>query len=747
MVLDLASFIGSLNEKLSGRIEHVRYIPPRAPEYGNIQLNKNISSMLKGEKIESLYSHQACAINLVRAGEHTVIMTPTASGKTFIYFIPILEALLEEPRAKALYISPMKGLEQDQLATFNYMAGKLGLPPGAVYDGDTTAYRRKKIRDALPPVIFTNPDMLHHAINAFHPKWENFFRHLKFLVIDEIHAYRGIFGSNVAQVLRRLLRIAARWGAKPIVIACSATIANPGELAESLTGLPFKVLDKSGSPSGGKHFIFISNPDESPYSDAVRLFSECLHQGLRTIVFTKSRKMTELIYSWTIKKDPQFENRISPYRAGFLPRERREIEEALFNGKLLGVVSTSALELGVDIGGLDVCILVGYPGSISSTWQRAGRVGRHGGESLIALIGLNDALDQYLMRHPDEFFGKPIESVVIDENNENILKNHLPCAAHEVWLSPEDPVYPFEQIRPLINELTENAALKSGKKENTWYSGLRMPQMGFSIRGIGEPFSIVAGNTRIGETGGLRLYKEAFPGAIYLHRGRQYLMEEIDFEDRKVFCREVEADYFTKALTHEEAEIIKEEKGEIVHPLYSLRKGGIRLTYKVIGYEKRDFMSGKRYSIHNLDMPDYVFETKAVWLVLSPELRKELERIELGGSLHAFEHAAISAMPLFALCDKMDVGGISYPLYPPLSQSAIFFYDGHEGGIGLTWKPFDMPGKWFRTALEIIKECGCKEGCPSCIQDPQCGNGNRPLNKEGAAFLAGRLLEKYENRS
>ena len=438
--MSILNFIESIknDRRFNTQIVEHKYIYPVKARYMKLVIPDRLKDVLKGRGLEYFYSHQVEAINFIREGENVVVMTPTASGKSLIYNIPVLESIIENPEQRALYIFPLKGLEQDQVINLNELYNAVAsstlnsssspTPPikggervvlapvdraiykpsplvgegkgerckrnsasgrksslnfGEVYDGDTTAYRRKKIREAIPNVIFTNPDMLHLAINPFHKKWETFFKNLRFVVIDEIHTYRGVFGSNVAHVIRRLRRICKYWGSNPQFIAASATIANPAQLAEELIGLPFKVVSQSGAPQAGKHFVFI-NPIESPYTEAMRLFIKCLNAGLRTIVFTKARKITELIYTWTINHAPELENKISPYRAGFLPKERREIERRLFSGDLLGVISTSALELGVDIGGLDCCILCGYPGSVASTWQRAGRVGRHGQESMIA---------------------------------------------------------------------------------------------------------------------------------------------------------------------------------------------------------------------------------------------------------------------------------------------------------------------------------------------------------------------------
>ena len=756
--MSVTDFLGELEKEGRfdlGQAEH-RYLPPVEPRHRKLDLNENLMNILGDQGIRRFWSHQVEAIDLIRQGENVVVMTPTASGKSLIYNIPVIESLMEQPGTKALYIFPLKGLEQDQVKNLNELFSAAGirmtggdrssarravspLEPAEVYDGDTPPYRRKKIREAVPPVIFTNPDMLHLAINPFHEKWERFFRGLRYVVIDEIHTYRGVFGSNVAHVLRRLRRICRHWGADPQFIACSATIANPQALAESLVGLPFKPVLESGAPSFGKHFIFL-NPYESPYTEATRLFLLCLKAGLKTIVFTKARKITELIYRWTIDREPGLAEKISPYRAGFLPKERREIEQRLFSGELLGVVSTSALELGVDIGGLDACILVGYPGSVSSTWQRAGRVGRHGQESAIFMIGIQDALDQYFMRHPEAFFEKSHEAVVIDPGNRNILKKHLPCAASELYLRQDDAVYDMPTLMTVIDESVKEGLLSRGKTGDIWFSRLRTPHRGVGIRAIGEPFAILDESGRsVGELSGYRVLREAFPGAIYLHRGRQYRVTELALEDKKVFCREVDVLYYTQALSREDTEIA-EEKEKRESERFSVHWGTLRMTNRVTGYERKNIFDRTRISRHELEMPEYAFESEGLWIPMDRDTEKAIgcRGYDLAGTLHATEHAAISCIPLFALCDKGDIGGLSYPLNPRLRKPAIFVYDGYEGGIGLTKRVFDVMEEWFRAALAIITECPCEEGCPSCVQDPQCGSGNQPLDKEGARFLLER---------
>jgi DEAD/DEAH box helicase domain-containing protein len=761
--MSIPDFIETLNrdKRFSRQIAELRYIPPMKARYGKLTLSEKLRDALKKQGIEQFYSHQEEAIDLIRQGENVVVMTPTASGKSLIYNIPVFESIIENPDHKALYIFPLKGLEQDQVKNLNELFYsvmtpfptppiviykpspriKISLQFAEIYDGDTTAYRRKKIREAIPNVIFTNPDMLHLALNPYHKKWEDLFRNLRYVIIDEIHTYRGVFGSNVAHVIRRLRRICKYWGSNPQFIAASATIANPAELTEKLIGIPFKVVARSGAPQSGRYFVFL-NPIDSPYTETTRLLIRCLDAGLRTIVFTKARKITELIYSWTITQAPEFKGRISPYRAGFLPRERREIEQRLFSGELLGVISTSALELGVDIGGLDCCILCGYPGSISSTYQRAGRVGRHGRESLVSLIAIPDALDQYYMRHPEAFFEKSHEAAVIDPENKNILKRHIPCASSEVYLRENDSIYDVKKLMPLIDNLVQEGILNPGKKGDIWFSTRKIPHREVGIRAIGEPFDIINESGKaIGELSGARIFRDAFPGAVYLHRGRQYNVTELDLERKKVVCREVDVNYYTQALSKEDTEVI-EEKENFHYRGVPVIWGNLKTTQKIIGYEKKRIFDRVRISRHELDMPDYVFETEGFWIKIDKATESfiETEGFDLAGTLHAFEHTAIACIPLFALCDRGDIGGLSYTLYPDFKQPVIFIYDGYEGGIGLTRRAIEVIGDWLMATLKVIDECPCEDGCPSCVQDPQCGSGNQPLDKEGARNLLRRWL-------
>ncbi len=753
----LHNLIDSLKaDRLTGPgITAHEFIPPREAAYAEMVLEPRIKKALAAQGISQFYSHQAEAVDRIRCGEHVVVMTPTASGKSIIYNIPVVETILHNPETRALYVFPLKGLEQDQLRNLNGLLDavlgpvektgrKEPIRHAEVYDGDTKPYRRSRIREEMPNVIFTNPDMLHLAINPYHKKWEPFFRNLRYVVIDEVHAYRGVFGSHVSHVIRRLRRICDYWGATPLFVACSATIANPKEFTDTLTGLSFSVVDTTGAPRSGRHFICLS-PHDSPYSAATRIFTQCINAGLRTIVFTKARKVTELIYKWAVQRAPLLADRISPYRAGFLPLERREIEQKLFNGELAGVISTSALELGVDIGGLDVCILCGYPGSIASMWQRAGRVGRGDRESLVVMIALKDALDHYLVSHPEMLFSKPHESASCDPANERILKQHLVCAANERWLTIDDPVYSGYIGEPVFDELIAERSLVAGKRGDLWFSGIKSPQNTVGIRSVGKSLRVRdEGGNIIGELDGRRIYRDAFPGAIYLHRGRQYRVSRLDLEDNTAYCREVNVDYYTQALSNEHAEIvdIAARFPSLLSRDVQIMYGTVRITYQVVGYDKKHLFQGTRLERTAVEMPEYVFETEGIWMAISRGLADEVvERgFDLAGTLHAAEHVMINSIPLFALCDKGDIGGISYPLYPELKSPAIFIYDGYDGGIGLTKRVLDVPREWIAAAIGILKACDCDDGCPSCVQDAQCGSGNTPLDKNGAIFFLESLL-------
>lgn len=727
-----------------------KYLEPQEPIYADITLPKSITDALRQRNITRLYKHQVQAIEAIRAGKNIVAMTPTASGKSLIYNIPVIESYLANQADKFLFVYPLKGLQQDQVGKLNALVNEvIGVKTNQkfkfaeVYDGDTSQYNRLKIRTNCPPAIFTNPDMLHVSMLSYHQKWAGFFSHLRYIIIDEIHAYRGVFGSNVCHVFRRLRRICDYYGCKPQFIACTATISNPKDFAQTLIAEDFEVIQAEATMQAGRHFVFVL-PYQSPYSTASKILNLCVSQGLRSIVFTKARKITELIYKWTLQANPTLEGKISPYRSGFLSSERREIEQRLFSGELLGVVSTSALELGVDIGGLDVCIMCGYPGSISSLWQRAGRVGRGAQESLIVFIAIEDALDHYFVQNPDELFNRNYEAVTCDPYNSKIVKKHLFHSIGEIPLSQADKYYPEPEVKEQLQSLLVDKLLQWDSKSLIYkVNKAKVPVARSGIRTTAEPFRLKNERLQtIGDLDGRRIFRDAFPGAIYLHRGMQYVVSEFDLANRFAICKPTNADYYTQALSEEDVEIIEvfdKTTKRLPYGCYAFACR-LKIIYCVTGFLKKSVHSGEVLSSEDLEMPPYIFETEGITIVFDPEIMKRLKDADISGSLHAVEHVSISAIPLFFLSDKADIGGYSYTNYHALNRPAIFIYDGYEGGIGLTMRLVDIIPHWLKASHGILLSCECEDGCPSCTHDPQCGSANAPLDKLGAMKLLSLLF-------
>ena len=739
--MSISSFIEQLKAErgLDGDIAYSRKIEPKTPDTSPIpDLHPALVDKLKQKGLTQLYSHQAQAINCVMDGNNVIVATPTASGKSLCYMAPVINDFLNDPDGNAIFLFPLKALEHDQLKAFRELTE--GLPgdiSAQIFDGDTSAHHRKKILADPPRVIFTNPDMLHLSILPYHAKWEEFFKKLKYIIVDETHTYRGVFGSHVALLFRRLNRIASYYGAKLQFICCSATISNPGSFAETLTGCDFEVVDKSGAPRPGGHFV-VYDTDASPYTDASKIFRHAISANLKTIAFTKSRKITELIYTWTAQADPDLAGRVSCYRAGFLPEERRQIEQDLFSGKLDGVVSTSALEMGVDIGGLDVCVLVGYPGTIINTWQRSGRVGRGDREFLIVLVAQPDALDQYFVRHPEELFTRGFESAIIDPDNEPILKGHIVCAAAELPILADDKWFSPIRKTKEFNELIRERRLALSKDGNKWLSPRHYPHRDVRIRSIGDSYTIFinGGQTIIGDISGSRVFKEGHKGAVYLHKGRQYVVERLDLEKRAVHVKPMDERYYTRARSDKETEILEVLK-EKQTAGFTVKLGKLKVTEQVIGYEKRAIFGQGAMGVFDLESPITEFETVGFWIEIDDAVKSKIENNGLGfmGGIHAFEHGVIAMFPLFALCDRDDIGGIAYAHYPALGHSAIFFYDGYPGGLGLCSAVFDKVEDLWESARKLIADCDCEVGCPSCIHSPKCGSGNKPLDKQAAVTL------------
>ncbi|MGA1825929.1 MAG: DEAD/DEAH box helicase [bacterium] len=715
----------------------------------NPPLPASLQKALETNGVKNLYLHQAEGIQLAREKCNVVTVTPTASGKTLVYTLPILERIITDPDTRALLLFPLKALAQDQLKRIQELATVLGLSQSslaAIYDGDTSSYQRAKIRKNPANIILTNPDMVHHGLLPFHTQWSDFFTNLHYVVIDELHTYKGVFGSHVLQILRRLRRVASFYHAKPQFLATSATIANPRELAEQLTGLGFNLVEENGAPSATRHIFFV-NPTASLYTSATHLFTEAMKAGQKTIVFTKARKITELIYQWTLRSHSKLKNKISAYRAGYLPTERREIEHKLQSGVLNGVISTSALEMGIDIGGLDVCILVGYPGTITNTWQRAGRVGRKERDSAIFLIAQPDALDQYFMRHPNDFFRRGAEAGVVDETNPYLLKNHLVCAAQEAPLRRDDTVYNVTALQTIITELTETRDLIEAAGGAVWFSARKRPQRDVDIRGAGSTFTIMEKEKRylIGHLSGRQALTECHTGAIYLHGGQTFLVTELDLSTHNVWVEKADVSYYTIAHTDKETEILTILDSR-ENNYYKVSLGRLKVTERATGFEKRNTAGREKISEHELDLPPIVYETVGLWIEPPTLTMDELtdNKHHPMGSIHAIEHASLAMLPLFALCDRNDVGGISFTRHPQLEDAAIFLYDGHPGGVGLAAKAYEVLDQLLAKVLALVEECPCSDGCPSCIHSPKCGHGNVPLDKGGCVRLLQHLHGKRE---
>ena len=706
-------------------------------------LPPRLRTALHESGIRELFSHQAEAIGHVRAGRSVLVVTPTASGKSLAYNVPVLEACLRDPRARALYIFPYKALEQDQRAAFEQLAAGLGAQEPircAIYDGDTPPAERRKLRADPPHVLITNPDMVHLGLLPHHEAWRDFFAHLRHVVVDELHVYRGVFGTHLHHILQRLRRICERYGADPVVVAASATVGEPGRLGRDLLGRDVEVVDRSGAPQAGRHVIFLDPRMEmSPYTVATRLLVRSVRDGRRTIAFTKARRVTELIHSWVGGIDPALRRRVAAYRAGYLPEERRSIERRLAGGELLGVISTSALEHGIDIGGLDVCILVGYPGSIISSWQRIGRVGRQERESLVLLVGMPDALDQYFLSNPDEFFSRPYERVVLDAANPVLASAHLVCAGAELPLTGADARAYGSDVFGLVPDLVRRGRLLEDAGGGCWYSLRRSPQRDVHLRSMGGTYEIRDRSTGriIGTVDAVRARLECHPGAIYLHGGRSYLVRHLDMDRAVVHAEPAwDADYFTVPLTEKETEIIeRHERAD--HGSFRAGLGRLKVTTYFRGYVKKSLASQEVISEHSLDLPPAMFETVGLWVELPASLGDEV-RARQGhfmGAIHATEHAAIGLFPLLALCDRFDLGGISYPRHPQLAVPAFFIYDGQAGGIGLAAQGYERIRELLDRTRRLVAACPCEAGCPSCVQSPKCGNGNRPLDKAFALYL------------
>ncbi|MCK9297434.1 MAG: DEAD/DEAH box helicase [Methanoculleus sp.] len=723
-------------------VVHIETTSRREARYGDLSrpLPKELQSYCDGKGLR-LYTHQCAAIEHLRTGENIIITTPTASGKTLAFLLPVFEHLAADPGATALFLYPTKALANDQVKVVRELERESGIRvDAAIYDGDTPAGRRPAIRERSR-VILSNPHELHQVL-AWHMKWSRFFRNLRFVVIDEAHRYRGVAGSHMAMLLRRLARIADHYGARPQFVLSSATLANPGEFAARLTGEEAIAIGEDGSPAGAKTFV-LYNPStagggRSAHSATKDLLLASVESGCRTLCFTVSRRLAELI---AIRSGPF--PAISAYRAGYLPKDRRAIEDGLKDGSLRGVVTTNALELGIDVGSLDGVIISGYPGTMISVRQQAGRSGRRSGESFAVLVAFENPLDQYFMRHPQAFFSRPCEHAVVDTGNPYILSGHLLCAAAELPVDPErDGRWFGPDLAGMLAAFEQVHLLR--KASRGWiYAGKGRAADMVSLDAVSSDTFRVMHGARLLETMDRgQAYREAHPGAILLHRGETYVVTAMDLDQHAIRVEETDTDTYTQPLSTTDVAVVREIRRRDIGGM-QVSFGDIKVTQEVVGYTVRHY--GRAVSYHRLDLPPLHLETKALWFTLPDRAVEEVVAggRDLAGGLHGAEHALIAVMPYHVVCDRHDIGGLSTSFHAATGAPTIFVYDGYEGGIGLAEKAFALLPAVAGTAHELVRDCGCTAGCPACIYSPKCGNQNQPLDREAAVSilddLAGRL--------
>lgn len=716
-----------------------------------VELHVQLADALAAQGISRLWTHQAECWEAGRSGGHFMVTTGTASGKSLCFNLPVIDGLLRDPQARAIYLYPTKALAQDQLRRLRMLAGKS--VEVAAYDGDTpTAARQTARRKAR--VLLTNPDMINVSILPRHERWDDFLYNLRYVVIDEAHTYRGVFGSNVANVLRRLRRVASFYGAEPQFILASATLRNASEHARNLTGLEVAHISGDGAPVGARQIIFWQPPlvqeelnvRRSPTAEAADLLAELMRNGIRSICFTKSRRAAELIYQQTADRlketNRALADRLSPYRAGYTPEQRRSIETMLFSGKLLAVVSTSALELGIDIGALDAAVTVGYPGTMASLWQQWGRAGRGKGSSLGVFVAGNDALEQFFVNNPQHLLAREVEAATVDFANPFIHQRHLAAAAYEGPLLADDERFFGPGLAEALKHGEVDGRLRH--KSGAWYySGRDFPAGAIGLRSTaGEQFTIVEEDTGdiIGTEGAETAFSTLHPGAVYLHMGDTYLVQHLDLETHVALVRPFWDTYHTQARRESDTRIVREHM-QTAEGRLTLHLGEIVVTSRVVGFQKKRLGSDEVLGTEQLDMPAQEFATESMWFTIPPEsLTDQSDLARLPGAIHAIEHALIALLPLYAMCDRWDIGGLSTPVHPQTEQPTIFVYDGHAGGVGISRQGFERFAEWARDARALIRDCPCESGCPSCIQSPKCGNLNEPLDKEWALRLLDAML-------
>jgi DEAD/DEAH box helicase domain-containing protein len=807
MAITAASHLDDLLTSLAHdpRLVHLEHLPARAARFAElaVPLGDDLRARLP---VEQLWTHQAEAIDLARAGRSVAIATGTASGKSLCYQVPIAEAVGGAVRpATSLLVFPTKALAQDQLRALT----DLDVPRlvAATYDGDSGPDERTWVR-ANANVVLTNPEMLHHGILPHHGRWATFLMRLRYVVVDELHVLRGVFGTHVAHLLRRLRRLCAHYGSDPTFIFSSATIGTPARLASDLCGLDVAEVTDDGSPRGERHVALwnphggpapsptlqvvpdrptsadpgldpsaeqagasaVSPPASPPASpeapdrgsagsqrapssnrDTAMLVAELIGRGHRTIAFCRSRKGTELIAADVRRRLPrELAERVRPYRGGYLASERREIEGELFGGQLRGVIATTALELGIDVGGLDACVLNGFPGTVASMWQQAGRAGREAQDAIVVLVAGDDQLDQWYMAHPDQVFTRPPEPAVINPANPYVLHAHLACAAHEQPLGHVDERWWPGTLDEGVGALVLDDRLKvrdrgrgSVRVPQAVWAGRGWPSHDVGLRnGSGDEVRIATHDgTLIGTVDRGRACSIVHPGAVYLHQGRSWHVTELDLDDGAAIVEPFDGGYHTQPRSETDITILAADSTRPVGRS-QLAVGSVRVVSRVVGYKRFDSFSGELLGAEALQLPPGDLTTRAFWYTVDADLLDDagIDSAALPGTLHAVEHAAIGLLPLFTICDRWDVGGVSTPHQAETGQPTIVIYDGYPGGAGIAELGYASADRHLEATLEVIASCRCADGCPSCVQSPKCGNGNEPLDKHGAIALLEALL-------
>jgi DEAD/DEAH box helicase domain-containing protein len=739
--------------ELAGRLVHREVLPERPPRYAELAapLPGEVAERISARGIDRLYTHQADAIDKLRSGTSVVISTGTASGKSLCYQVPIVESVVTDRRDTALLIFPTKALAHDQLRAL-----RSWLVPGlraVTFDGDTDTDDRTWARKNAN-VVLTNPDMLHVGILPSHQRWATFMMRLRYVVVDELHTQRGIFGSHVAHVLRRLRRICEHYGANPTFCFASATIGNPGALASELCGLPVAQIDDDGSPRSERVLACWQRPllDEhsgartSANAETAELLARFVRAEHPTLAFTRSRRGAELVAQYARARleavEPGLGARVAAYRAGYLASERRALELELTSGRLLGVAATNALELGIDFGGLDAVVLNGFPGTLASMWQQVGRAGRTDRRAAAVLIAGDDQLDQWYVAHPTELTGRAPERAVVNPQNPFVLRAQVACAANELPLSPDDARWFGDGLDEAVRELVQ-ADLLTPRGGHMYWSGPRSPASGVGLRsGSSVEYRLIDAEEErtIGTVDDARVFAVAHPGAVYLHQGQQYRVDHLDLRDHVAVLEPYDDDEYTMPRTQTDIAIVADEQCAVVGEAV-VHLGAVEVSSNVIAYQRKALSTNRVIEVCDLDLPERALVTRACWYTVPAEAmeRAGIAPGRLLGTVHAAEHGLIGMLPLFTICDRWDVGGVSMAQHPQTGEPTIFVYDGYPGGAGIAELAFDAAQRHVRATLDLVAACGCDDGCPSCVQSPKCGNWNEYLDKAGAITLLGLM--------